>query len=457
MSVADDYRTFIASKSQLANAGGFVPLWVPDFLFGFQKSLAGWSVRQGRAAVFADCGLGKTAIQLVWAENVVRQTNRPVLVLTPLAVGRQTVAEADKFGVEAVQSRDGKVPASARVVVTNYEKLHLFDATAFAGVVCDESSILKNFDGVRRHDITEFMRQVPYRLLCTATAAPNDYVELGTSAEALGEMGYQDMITRFFKQETSKDDLGWGRTKYRMRGHAERDFWRWVVSWSRAVRKPSDLGFDDGAFVLPPLTETEHVVPSAYLYPGELFPRTARDLPEQRAEAKRTLPGRCDRAAELVADTGEPAVVWCHLNPEGDRITKAVPGAVQVSGSDSDEQKEETFAAFAAGQIRVLVTKPSIAGFGLNWQHCAHQTYFPSHSFEQFFQCVRRCWRFGQKRPVRVDVIASEGEAGVLANLKRKAAAADAMFATLVDLMNNELRIVRGDNSNTKQRVPSWM
>lgn len=452
-----DYERFLDKKAQLGSASGFDPIWMPDFLYDFQRHLVEWSLRKGRAALFADCGLGKTPMQLVWAENVVRKTGKPVLALTPLSVGRQTLSESEKFGVHAVRSRDGKHNGKAQVVIANYEILGKFNPYDFAGVVCDESSILKNFDGVTRDGIVEFLRVVQYRLLCTATAAPNDYVELGNSAEALGEMGFQDMATRFFRKETSKDYLGWGRTNYKMRPHAEKDFWRWVCSWSRAVRKPSDLGFSDNAFILPEMRVNEHIVNARRSAEGMLFDLPAKTLEEQREERRRTLPERCELAATLVSSTKKPAVAWCHLNDEADMIESLVKDSKQVSGANSDDEKEELFEAFASGQLRVLVTKPILAGFGLNWQHCAHQTFFPSHSFEQYYQSVRRCWRFGQKNPVTVDIIASEGSAGVRANLQRKVEAADKMFENIVNLMNDALGISRTNPFTKKENVPSWL
>ena len=451
------YRRFIDSRTHYGSLSGFEPLWLPDFLYPFQRALCEWAIRKGRAAILASCGLGKTPQQLVWAENVVRRTNRPVLILTPLAVAQQTVREADKFGVEAIRSSDGKFPAGARVVVTNYDRLHYFSPDGFAGVVCDESGAIKNFSGKRTAEVTDFLRTIPYRLLCTATPAPNDFDELGTSSQALGEMGYQDMITKFFRKQTAKDYLGWGRTKYKLKGHADRDFWRWVCSWARAVRKPSDLGFDDGPFVLPPLETREHTVIARTRRPGFLIDLPAMSLQEQREEGRRTIEERCEKVAELVADTREPAVVWTHLNDEGDLCERLIPGAVQVAGSDRDEVKEERLIAFAAGEIRVLVTKPVLAAWGLNWQHCSHQTFFPSHSFEQFFQAIRRSYRFGQTRSVVVDVIATEGEAGVLANLQRKAEAAEVMFANLVELMNDHLNIRRDDPFRTREELPAWL
>ena len=395
-----------------------------------------------------------TPVQLVWADNVIRHTNKPVLILTPLAVSGQTVREAEKFGISAIQSRHGKV--YPHITVTNYEQLKRFNPEDFAGVVADESSCLKSFDAQTTARVTEFMRTIPYRLLCSATPAPNDYIELGTSAEALGEMGYSDMITKFFRQTVAKDHLGWGRTKYILRGHATKDFWRWVCSWARACRQPSDLGYENTAFELPPLVSNEHVVESVTKRKGFLFDIPAESLQDQRKERRRTITERCERVAELV-DHKEPAVVWCHLNPEGDTLAKMIPGAVQVSGNDSDESKEEAFLAFAAGQIRVLVSKPVIAAWGLNWQHYAHQTFFPSHSYEQYHQAVRRSWRFGQTRPVVVDVVASEGEAGVVANLQRKADAAEAMFDNLVTLMNDQLKINRTNEFTKQEASPPWL
>jgi len=452
----DEYRAFLESKAQFDDDSGFAPLWIPDFLFDFQATLAEWSLRRGRAAILADCGLGKTPIQLVWAENVARKTNRPVLILTPLAVSAQTVREAVKFGVEARVSRDGHVTRG--INVTNYERLHLFNENDFAGVVCDESSILKNFDGVRRAAITEFMRRTPYRLTCTATAAPNDYIEIGTTSEALGYLGHMDMLSKFFKndQRGVHPNSVWGGSKWRFRGHAERDFWRWVVSWARALRKPSDLGFDDAAFTLPPLITREHCVAGEKI-PGLLFDRPAITLQEQRAERRRTLRQRCEKAAELITAAAGSSVAWCHLNDEGDLLADLIPDSVQVSGSDSDDAKEEAFLAFVDGSISKLVTKPTIAGFGLNWMHCGHQTTFPSHSLEQYYQTVRRSWRFGRKEEVTIDMVTSEGEAGVLANLQRKSAALDVMFDRLVEVMNIELAVRRSTPFRLPEEMPAWL
>jgi hypothetical protein len=455
--VMSTYADFLAGKRHLAGEFGFDPTFMPDSAFDFQRSLIEWSVRKGRAAIFADCGLGKTLMQLAWAENVARQTGERVLILTPLAVSHQTVGEASKFGVEATRSDRGEL--ESQIIVTNYERLQHFRSEDFAGVVCDESSILKNFDGATKDAITEFMRTRPYRLLCTATAAPNDYIELGTSSEALGHMGFMDMIGRFFKKTAAtfsrKEETMSGI--YSIKPHAVRDFWRWVCSWARAIRKPSDLGFSDGRFRLPELTTREHIVKSRTKNPDYLFDMPAVGLQEQRAERSRTVRERCEMASALVSSHRDPFVCWCHLNSEGDLLESLIPDAVQVSGSDSDEEKEEKFRAFESGEVRGMITKPTIAGFGLNWQHCAHQTFFPSHSFEQWYQAVRRSWRFGQARNVVVDVIASEAEQRVLGNLQRKAEAADAMFAELVVAMSNELGIILTNKHTMKEEIPSWL
>lgn len=453
-----DYGAFLRHKGQSGADMGFDPVFMPEALFDFQRSLVEWSVRKGRAAIFADCGLGKTPMGLTWATNIARKKNKPVLYLTPLAVASQTVREAEKFGIDAAQSRDGTL--NSPVVVANYERLHYFRPDDFSGVVCDESSILKSFNGARRGEITTFMRHVEYRLLQTATAAPNDYIELGTSSEALGYLGHMDMLNRFFKNDLNNSAQGRMRgevIKWRLKGHAEGPFWRWVCSWARAIRRPSDLGFDDGRFVLPALSEVEHLVEVNNLAEGMLFALPAEGLKEQREERRRTVQERCERVAELVNGTGQPALVWCHLNEEGDMLERLIPDAVQVAGADSDDAKEERLTAFSDGKARVMVTKPKIGAWGLNFQHCAHVTFFPSHSFEQYYQGVRRCWRFGQKRPVKVDIVTTEGERGVTRNLQRKADQADAMFSRLVAEMNNALAIERVNTMTKGMELPAWL
>jgi hypothetical protein len=398
-----------------------------------------------------DCGLGKTPMQLVWAQNIVQHTNGRVLILAPLSVAPQTVREGVKFGVEVTHRRDG-LHAGDKIVVTNYERLSRFNSSDFDGVVCDESSILKNFDGATRQAVTDFMRKTPYRLLCTATAAPNDYIELGTSSEALGELERKHMMAQFFVHD------GGETAKWELKGHAKDHlFWRWVCTWARAMRKPSDLGFDDGAFVLPELSVRKHTVKAAAPLDGYLFDLPAVGLQEQRGDLRRTMSERCEMAAQLINAHDRPAVAWCNLNEESRLLTKQINGAVEVQGSDSEEKKEEALEAFASGKIRALVTKSTICGFGLNWQHCAHTTMFPSHSYEQYYQSVRRFWRFGQKNPVRLDMITTDGQDNVLENLNRKSAAADKMFNQLVGMMWRELKLEAKTEYTKKEQVPSWL
>lgn len=463
-----EYAEFLRSRAQINTYDGFEPLFMPSGLKDFQCHLVDWNVRMGRSATFADCGMGKTFMQLVWAQNVVEHTNRPVLILAPLAVTQQTYREAVKFGIEAHISQDGKIRPG--VNIANYERLHYFDPNDFSGAVCDESGILKSFDGARRKEITEFMRKMRYRSLYTATAAPNEYIELGTSSEALGYLGYMDMLSRFFKNNQGNsikphiarrkgqnfqqlDD----NAKWRFKGHAEAAFWQWVCSWARAVRKPSDLGYSDHEFILPPIIESQHMVHTVTPPDGKLFALPAVGLSEQREERRRTLEERCARAAELVNDTGRPATVWCHLNDEGDMLEKMIPDCVQVSGKDSEDEKEEKFLSFIDGKSRVLVTKGKIGAWGLNFQHCAHSVSFPTHSFEEYYQSIRRFYRFGQTRTVTSDIVTTEGEKNVLANLQRKADAADKMFTGLVQYMDTANKIDRSIKFINEEVMPSWL
>ena len=476
-----DYAKFIASKSQDQTRHGFDPLWVPDFLYDFQRDLLSWATVKGRAAIFADCGLGKTPIQLVWAENVIRKTNGRVLILTPLAVALQTKREAEKFGIEAEISRDGK-PAQ-NITITNYEMLGHFSPEDYVGVVCDESSILKSFSGTRRKQITRFMQKTQYRLLCTATAAPNDYIEFGTSSEALGELSNSDMLARFFKylddkgqrKETKLQDRAevairnngdyYAKLSYRvaqtigqwrLKHHAVIPFWRWVCSWARACRMPSDLGFEDGDFILPELICVDHLIMPDSPPDGMMFNLPAFGLAEEREERRRTLRQRCEYVAGLI-DHNEPAVVWCHMNAEGDLLEKIIPGAQQIAGKTPNDEKIERYNAFLDGSLRVLVIKPKIGAWGLNWQHVNHVVTFATHSYEQYYQSVRRCWRFGQKKPVRLDVIATSGEERVLANMRSKAERAELMFDALVREMNQSQKIRHTTGYINTLEAPAWL
>lgn len=452
------YEQLLERRRQFGENTGFTPTFMPEKIFPFQENLVQWACEKGRAALGESCGLGKSLQEMTWAENVIRRENKPVLLLTPLAVGPQMVTEGEKFGIEVARSRDGK-HTGKRIICANYQILHKFSPHDFAGVVCDESSILKNVEGETKKAVTDFMLKVPYRLLATATPAPNDFIELGTSSEALGYLGFADMITKFFKKLDklmSRKDENRGNT-WRFRGHAEKDFWRWVTSWMRAIRRPSDLGFDDTGYILPKRENRMHVVSAETPLNGMLFSMPAVGLKEQRAERRHTIEARCAKVAELVNGTGKPAVSWCHLNPEGELLAKLIPDAIEVHGRQSDDEKEEILGEFSRGQIRVLITKPQIAGYGLNWQHCAHQTFFPSHSFEQYHQCVCRSDRFGQKSRVTVDMVSSEGEADVLTNLERKAQQAEKLYENLVRLMHDSLSVHETRDHNSEITLPSWL
>ena len=451
-----EYSEFLKAKLQSKAPDGIKKYTPNPMMYGFQAFLTEWALLQGRGALLCDCGLGKSLMLLDWAQKVVEHTNKPVLIVTPLAVSSQTVREGNKFDIEVKRSNDGKV--AGKITVTNYEKLDKFNWQDYSGIVCDESSRIKSQDAKTRKEVTEFMRKIPFRLLTTATAAPNDYLELGTSSEALGYLGFMDMLNKFFKNDSNNSAMRrmYGEApKWRFRGHAEVPFWRWVCSWARAMRKPSDLGFDDTDFVLPLLTENEHIVEAETLAPGMLFAMPAKDLREQREERKRTINERSERVMSLV-NNGKQSMIWCHLNEEGDTLQRMIPGSVQISGRDNDDKKEEKFLAFIDGEIENLITKPKIGAWGLNLQNCSHMVTYPSHSYEQFYQCVRRFWRFGQKEQVTVDVVMTEGERKVVQNMQRKAKQATAMFDNLCQEMNHAIGISNIDRHQTKMEAPTW-
>lgn len=453
-----EYAAFLERKAQLDSATGAEPVWLPDWLFPFQRFMVEWGIRQGRAALLEDCGMGKGPQELVWAENVRRITGKPALIVCPLAVSFQMIGEAHKFGIEAAISRDGA--ATGGITVTNYDRLGRFASDDFGGVVCDESSCIKAYDSGRRAAIAEFLRRHRWRLLCTATAAPNDFTELGTSSEALGYLGYQDMLTRFFTNDR-KTGCQRGRFfgqagEWRFKGHAEAPFWRWVASWARALRKPSDLGFADDRFVLPPLAYRRHIVTPATVQQGRLFDLPAIGLRETREESRRTLVERCERVADLLGGS-DYAVAWGQLNAETDLLERLIPGAVQVSGHEPMEAKEEKLTAFSRGEVRALVTKPLVAGWGLNWQHCAHVAYLPDYSYERFYQAVRRVYRFGQRRPVTVDLVTTPGGEAVLETLERKAEQAGRMFDALIGAMRHALHVDRQGAYPEPVRLPGWL
>lgn len=355
-----------------------------------------------------------------------RHTKRPVLILAPLAVAPQTVAEGIEIGVELAHCRDASETAGQSIVITNYDRLHRFDPEAFGGVVLDESSCIKHHDSKTLKVLLDSFKATQFKLCATATPAPNDWTELGTHAEFLGLCTRQEMLAEFFTHD------GGDTSVWRLKGHARSEFWRWVSQWGAMVRKPSDLGFDDAAYNLPPLHLHEHTVKTEMPLNGMLFSSEAQTLSERREARRMSIQDRVADCAAIVNADDEPWVVWCDLNAEGDALTKAIPGAVQIAGADSVEVKESRLADFAAGRIRVLVSKPSICGFGLNWQHASHMAFVGvTDSFESYYQAVRRCWRFGQKRDVHVHVFASTAEGAVVANLKRKERDAAEMAASL--------------------------
>jgi len=431
------YEDFLNKKTHISGDFGFDPIWLPDCMFDFQRSLVEWATKKGRAALFADCGLGKTLMQLVWAENVCRKSNGKVLILTPLAVASQTVKEAEKFDIEAEQSRDGK--HTKKIVVTNYEKLHLFNSSDFVGCVCDESSILKSLgELVRSEMLTRFFRQLDDK---------GQKKEMRMQEQAEKESNYYGKLSFRVAQSIGQ---------WRLKHHAVNDFWRWVCSWSRACRKPSDLGFSDDGFNLPDLIERRHLIEPKTPADGYLFCLPAFGLGEEREERKRTINERCEFAAELVKDSPS-SIMWCHTNAEGDLLEETTPDSKQVAGKHSDEQKEETYRAFQEGELKTLIIKPKIGAWGMNWQHCNKVVTFASHSYEQYYQSVRRCWRFGQNNPVTVDIIATIGEERVLENMKRKSKQADLMFEKVVNEMNNSLRIEKENKHKKEMELPTWL
>jgi len=431
MSTATEYRELIANKQWKAPASGFEPTWLPDCLFPFQRAIVRWACRKGRAALFEDCGLGKTLQQLVWAQNVVDHTDDSVLILAPLAVADQTVAEGARFGIGVRHIHDPSDMDGHGIYITNYDRLERFTGQIWAGIVLDESSIIKSYTGTIRNQIIESFTGVSYKLACTATPSPNDHTELGNHAEFLGVMTRTEMLATFFVHDGGETSV------WRLKGHAEEDFWRWCAGWAVMVRKPSDLGFSDDGFRLPELTIRTHVLASGIESPDTIFAMPAVTLDEQRKARRLTMEMRAQHAACIAHDATDQVLVWCEMNDEGDMLAEIIPDSVQVAGCDDDEDKSSRMLGFSAGKHRVLITKPKIAGFGMNWQNCNEMVFVGlSHSYEQFYQAVRRCHRFGQKRPVTVHVITTDVEQEVLANIKRKQADADAMSAGMVEHMS---------------------
>jgi hypothetical protein len=422
------YVDFLASKRQMAQSTGFVvePSTIHPRLFPFQRDIVLWALKRGRAAIFADTGLGKTTQQVEWARHVVGHTGGDVLIIAPLAVGQQTVGEARLLDVAVTLCREA-TDVRPGVNITNYDRLHKFDPRAFAGIVLDESSILKSYDGKMRTALIEGFGRTPYRLACTATPAPNDTMELGNHTEFLGVLSRSEMLAMYFTHD------GGETQKWRLKGHAERDFWTWVATWAAVLKRPSDLGYDDAGFDLPPLNMLEHVVESDVGNGDTLFALEAQGLNEQRIARRGSIAKRVERVAEIVSSDPGPWLIWCDFNAEADATCAAIPGAVEVRGTDDAEDKERNLLAFAAGEIAVMISKPSICGFGMNFQACSKMAFVGiSNSYEQFYQAVRRCWRFGQTKPVDAHVVCSSAELAVLRNIKRKEREAERLSAAMV-------------------------
>lgn len=428
-----DYKDFLESKRHKSIDYGIEPLWIPNEMFDYQKYVTEYAIRKGRCAVFLDTGLGKTIIELTTAVNYMMYTNKPVLIITPLAVAFQFLTEAEKFGITDIEySKDGRY--TKKIVVCNYERLDYFNSSDFDCVILDESSILKNFGGAIKQNITTFLKKINYRYLFTATPSPNDFIELGTSSEALGYMGYMDMLGKFFANNENNirpQDIG---TKFYLKPHAKEAFFRWVGSWSISMRKPSDLGFSDERHVLPQLIRNYHSVKNDenWIINGQvlMFSIVAQRMSEVREEQKMTIKNRVTKALEL-AQNYDTSVYWVNFNDEGDLIEELDHDALQIHGSMSLERKEDILFDFAKGNIKRLITKPKITAFGLNWQHCNHTVYFPTFSFEQYYQAIRRFWRFGQKRNVTVDIVYSDGQKRVLDALEQKTDKANELFGIL--------------------------
>jgi DNA modification methylase len=431
-----DYGAFLAGKVFDDRPSGF-EFEIPDHaltnggdrdLFPHQKALVRWALRRGRAAIFADTGLGKTAIEVSWAWSVFQHTGNRVLILAPLCVAPQTVAEAAHFGIPVTYVREFRRDGSTGIFITNYEMLEQFEDAIregyFDGVVLDESSILKSQDSKTRTRLIQVCKTIPYRLSCTATPAPNDFQELGNQAEFLGVMSQAEMLACFFTHNTAQlaDN---DKAKWRLKGHAKTRFWEWMSHWAAFIRKPSDLGFDDTGYNLPELLISERIV---------LTGKPVASTLSERLQARReSIDARVAECAAIINGSAEPFIVWCNLNEESDKLAAAIPGSLEVRGSMSIQAKEDAIRAFQSGEARVIVTKPSITGFGLNWQHCARMAFVGlNDSYEDLYQAIRRCYRFGQTRPVEVTLITADSEGAVRDNIKRKERQAEELAAAMI-------------------------
>src|SRR5690625_381700 len=440
-----DYNTFLESKRFTQSLAGFDidKDELHHVLFDFQKDIVAWALKKGKAAIFAGTGLGKTLMQLEWARQVYEKTGNNVLILAPLAVASQTVREAEKINLSVNHIRQNEMTDG--INITNYEQLHNIDTSFFGAIVLDESSILKNFTGKVRTQIIDEFKNTPYKLACTATPAPNDHMELGNHSDFLGVMSGYEMLSMFFINDFKEK-------QWRLKGHAADKFWEWVSGWAVMITKPSDLGYEDGAFDLPPLNMKEVVIPSGA--ENSLLPEVAQTMLERRRARRESISDRVNKAAEIVNSTDEQFLIWCDLNDESEMLTKSINGAIEVKGSDTVEHKEKTMLGFASGEVSRMVSKPSIAGIGMNFQSCRNMVFVGlSDSFEQIFQAIRRSWRFGQKREVNVYIVISEREGAVLQNIKRK----EEEFNQMVDGMIIHTKKINEQEINaTKKDIMSY-
>ena len=452
------YEEFLKTKESYIAPSGFKASNLNIKMFNYQRDIVSWAVRKGKAAIFADCGMGKTLMQLEYARQVCNYTGGDVLIVAPLSVATQTKDEGSKFGynVNIVRSQE---EVSTGINITNYEMLWHFNADKFQGVILDESSILKSFTGKTKQEIIDKFKYTPYKLACTATPAPNDFVELGNHAEFLNIMSRSEMLATYFVHD------GGDTSKWRLKGHAEDEFWKWIASWACVITKPSDLGYSDEGFVLPDIKYIEHIV-SSEADEGLLCASLASTLSERRDARKNSMQERVKTAAEICEEKDDQFVVWCDFNAESQALAKAIEDSIEVCGADSPEYKAQCGMSFARGDIKVIISKPSIYGFGMNWQNC-HDVIFCglSDSYEQFYQAVRRCYRYGQKKTVNAHIIISEKELNVLDNIKRKSKDVEKMKSRMIELtkeittaeIHHTSRITQSYIANKKMTLPSWV
>lgn len=455
--MSDDYELFLAQKHERAQRYGFDPGPLHPRHFGFQRDAVGWAVRQGRAALFEDTGLGKTGQQIEWAAQVQRHTGGHVLIVAPLAVAHQTIAEGRELGQVITYARSQAEVSGPGLYITNYDRVTAFDGGAWAGVVLDESSILKAYTGKTKQALLAQFAHTPYRLACTATPAPNDWIELGNHAEFLGIMPSHEMLSKWFINDSMKAG------GYRLKGHAEGAFWQWVASWAACISRPSDLGYPDDGYALPPLDVRQHTVAAdvqrLMAATGSFVAESAMSATRLWKDKAETAPARCQVAAELVlAEPGEPWILWVSTDAEADILKRLLPGAVEVRGSDRPEVKEERLSGFSTGKVKWLISKPRIAGFGLNWQHCARMAFVGiTYSFEYLYQALRRCYRFGQIRPVEAHLIVAETEANVLAAIQSKQAQHQAMQSRMTAAMRETGLLAQRSASLQQYHAPRAM